>query len=114
MTDLDFEQKFRHIITKIAEVGELYAEAKGQSWQLQELKGTVLSKIIREQGEIPTSKAEIIAKASPDYEKYIQETGEAIKKELRFKAEYEMWKASFEALRSLSSLEKSTRNQIGG
>ena len=111
--NLDFESKFRHIIKKMEESGNAYAEAKGQSWQMQELKGSVLAKIIKEQGEIPQSKAEVLAKATPDYERYIQETSRAITKEIRLKCEYEKWKSSFEALRSLSSLEKFTQQQIG-
>ena len=59
---------------------------------------------------MPISKAEMTAKASTSYMQHITETAEAIKKELRLKAEFEKWKASFEALRSLSSLEKSSRN----
>ena len=108
--DLDFEAKFRTIIMKISKVGEEYAEAKGQSWQAQELKGSVLASIIKAQPDMPTSKAEIIARASEEYKSYIAETASAITKELKLKAEYEKWKASFEALRSLSSLEKSSRN----
>lgn len=107
--NLDFESKFRHIIKKLDEVGTAYAEAKGQSWQMQELKSSFLASIIRPLGEMPVSKAEIIAKASDEYQKFIQETSSAIKKELKLKSDHEMWKASFEALRSLSSLEKRTQ-----
>lgn len=112
--DLDFEGKFRHIIKKMEEAGIAYAEAKGQSWQMQELKGSVLSKIINKQGDIAMSRAEIIAKGSDDFKSYVEETAKAITKELRLKAEYEKWKSSFEALRSLSSLEKATRSNTGG
>ena len=108
--DLDFEDKFRQCIKKISEIGELYAEAKGQSWQAQELKGSILASIIKAQGEMPVSKAEIIAKSSDDYTAYVKETAQAITKELKLKADYEKWKSSFEALRSLSSLEKATRH----
>ena len=54
--------------------GNLYAEAKGQSWQMQELKGSILASLISKQGEIPVSKAEIIAKGSEDYKQYILES----------------------------------------
>jgi hypothetical protein len=83
MVDLDFESKFRHCVKKIEEVGILYAEAKGQSWQMQEMRSSVLAKLIREQGEIPVSKAEILAKASPAYEDYILSTSQAITKVLK-------------------------------
>ena len=111
--NLDFEDKFRNCIKKIAEIGEQYAEAKGQSWQAQELKHTVLASIIKSIGDMPMSKAETLARATEDYKDYIRQTSEAITKELKLKAQYEMWKSSFEALRSLSSLEKSTQREIG-
>ena len=112
--DLDFEDKFRKIIAKIAESGEAYAEAKSQSWYQQELKGSILSSIIKKLGDLPLSKSELLAKDSDDYKAYLTETAKAIYTELSLRAEYEKWKSSFEALRSLSSLEKSTRNQLGG
>ena len=111
--NIDFEDKFRNCIKKIGEIGEAYAEAKGQSWQMQELKGSMLASIINRSGESVVSKAEIIAKSSEEYQSYVRETSQAIKKELSLKAQYEMWKSSFEALRSLSSLEKATQKEIG-
>ena len=62
--NIDFEDKFRNCIKKIGEIGEAYAEAKGQSWQMQELKGSMLASIINRSGESVVSKAEIIAKSS--------------------------------------------------
>lgn len=111
--NLDFEDKFRQCIKKIAEVGESYAESKGQSWQMQELRSSVLAKLIKNYPDLPVSKAEHEAKSSQEYQDFIAETAKAITKELRLKAQYEMWKSSFEALRSLSSLEKSTQREIG-
>ena len=111
--DLDFKERFKDSYTKIKSLGELYAEAKGQSWQMQELKSSVLAKLIKAQGDVPVSKAEIHAKSSGDYEAYIRETAKAITRELHLKAQYEAEKARFEAYRSLSSLEKATRNIIG-
>ena len=109
----EFYQDFRQCWEKIEEVGNLYAEARGQSYQAQELKGSVLASIIKRYPDLPISKAEIEAKASDDYKNYIIETSEAIKKELKLKAQYERWKAQLEATRSLSSLEKVTQHQIG-
>ena len=111
--DLDFKEKFKDSYTKIISIGEAYAEAKGQSWQAQELKGAILASLIKAQNDLPISKAEIIAKASDEYREYITQTASAITKELRLKAQYEAEKARFEAYRSLSSLEKSTRNITG-
>ncbi len=95
-------------------IGEEYAEAKGQSWQMQELKSSVLASIIKGMGEVPVSKGEIAARASEEYKSYISETAKTITKELRLKAQYEAEKARFEALRSLSSLEKIIIKQSEG
>lgn len=110
--DLDFKDKFKDSYTKILSLGEAYAEAKGQSWQMQELKSSVLSRLIlqAQEKESSVSKCEIIAKASDDFKTYVIGTSEAIKTELSLKARYEAEKARFEAYRSLSSLEKATRN----
>lgn len=112
--NIDFENKFRHIIKKMSEVGTSYAEAKGQSWQMQELRTSVLALMMQKLHDIPVSKAEMTAKASSEYVQHLEETSKAIKQELKLKSDYEMWKASFEALRSLSSLEKKTMDIIGG
>ena len=111
--NLDFEDKFRHIIKKIGELGELYAEAKGQSWQSQELKYSVVASLVKSYGEIPLSRAELLAKGSDEYKQYLKETADAIRKELRLKAQLEKWKAKFESMRSLSSLEKAQINSEG-
>ena len=108
--ELDFQQRFRDIITKMDAVGQEYALAKGQSWQAQELKHSILSSIMNSL-EGPISQREMQARASDDYKKYIAETAQAITKELKLKSTYEKYKASFEAMRSLSSLEKSIINK---
>lgn len=99
----------------MASLGEQYADAKAQSWQLQELcssiKSSLLLKALSENEGMSQQKAEAIAKASIEYRNHLDGTAAAIQKELSLKAKYEKTRSSFEALRSLSSLEKSTRNQ---
>ena len=57
--------------------------------------------------DIEEKQREAIAKGSEDFQSYIRQTADSIKKELSLKAQYEMWKASFEALRySLTTVEK--------
>lgn len=107
--DLQFREDFTRIINKMEESGNDYADKKSASWYLQENKGSVLAKEIKATGIETTSKAEISAKTSPTYTEYLKTVAEAIRQEYRAKAESEKWKASFEALRSLSSLEKATR-----
>jgi hypothetical protein len=106
--ELDFHNKFRTCIQNMEKLGNEYAEAKGQSWQMQELKSSVLAKIINRVcvDGISQSKSETLARADEDYQTYIKETASAITKELKLKSQYEKEKAVFEALRSLSSLEK--------
>ena len=111
--DLDFQSKFRQAIKDIETTGELYAHKKAKSWHSQELKHTVLASVIRGLEEMPDNRAERVARASDDYKSYLLETAETIKEELIAKAKYEKASATFEAIRSLCSLEKSTRNQIG-
>lgn len=111
--DADFNQRFRSILDQLEQAGNDYAEAKAQSWQYQELKGTVLAKIMLKINEKTVSKTESLARASEEYETYIIETAKAIKKEHQAKVRYDKLDKEFEATRSLSSLEKSTRNVIG-
>ena|SRR3990167_411607 len=111
--NIDMLASFRECWEKIEEVGNQYAEAKGQSWQSQELKGSVLASIIKKYPSLPVSKAEIEGRSSEDYQTYIKETAKAITKELKLKAQLEKWKAKFESMRSLSSLEKAQINSEG-
>ena len=110
MVDLDFQDKFRHIINKIEETGNIYADKKSKSWYATELKGSILASIIKSLPPMSVSQAELTAKASDDYKSYLAETRDNIKEELEAKAQLEKWKSSFEALRSLSSLEKAQIN----
>jgi len=111
--NLDMLANFRECWEKIEEIGEQYAEAKGQSWQLQELKGCMLANLVKKYPDIAVSKAEHEAKSSEEYQSFIKETAKAITKELKLKAQLEKWKAKFEATRSLSSLEKAQINSEG-
>jgi len=112
--NLDFEHKFRDVIMKMETAGKDYADKKAISWQSQELKYAIISQEMNAlPSEMGSGMKEIKAKASDGYKKYLSETSEMIRQENIAKAIYEKWKASFEALRSLSSLEKATQNQIG-
>lgn len=108
--DLDFFASFKDCVQKIDKIGNEYANGKADSWHKQEMTGSVKSSIMKSLGDIPVSRAEIEAKTHPDYLKHLEETREAIRLELQLKARYEAQKARFEGYRSLSSLEKSTRN----
>ena len=113
--DLDFEARFRKVVLEIEKSGRDYADKKALSWQAQELKYAVMSQEMAFiQSDMGQGAKEVMAKSSDGYKKYVQETAEMIRQENIAKAVYEKWRCSFEALRSLSSLEKATRNYIDG
>ena len=115
--NLDFHQKFQKIIFNLEESGTAYANAKADSWYSQEMcssiKASMMMKFLSENPKLSLSKAEIMAKDSDDYKGHLEETREKIRAENVARAEYKKWDASFEGLRSLSSLEKRTQEQIG-
>ena len=112
--NIDFFEKFRKIISEMEKAGKDYADKKALSWQSQELKYAVMS---QEMASLPADMAqgakETAAKSSEGYKQYVKETAEMIRQENIAKAILEKWKCSFEALRSLSSLEKATLKEIG-
>lgn len=99
-------QDFFDCIDRMEEAGKNYAELKGQSYQKQELKGTVFASVFLKSAGKTIVEKEAQARTSEDYTRHIEETAEAIKKELRAKALLEKEKCYFEALRSLCSLDK--------
>lgn len=112
--DLDFASLFKKAIQEMGETGDEYAEAKAQSWYQQEMKGAVIANIIKEKfSDLPVSRAELAAKASPEYLSYLKETATAIKREGMTKSKHEKSKARFEGYRSLCSLEKKIIQNIG-
>ena len=52
--------------------GEIWADADGAASLLEETKGTVLAKIVKEHFDQPAWKAEALAKADPRYEEHIR------------------------------------------
>ncbi len=113
----EFYADFKQCWEKIEEIGNLYATANAKFHQAQDSKSTVLAKIlwgiIKDDPTLSFAKAEVKAKASPDYQAHIDETAELEEIALSLQAQRDMWKAKFEGTRSLSSLEKVTQNQIG-
>lgn len=108
--DNTFEDRFKKIINKLEEAGQNYANAKAESWYSQEncssIKASIMLRAMQSDPKLSAQKAEVIAKASQDYIKHLQETSDKIRKEHLAKVEYDKWDKSFEANRSLSSLEK--------
>jgi len=115
--NLDFESSFKRILLKLEESGGAYAEAKAQSWYAQEMcgsiKASIMQSLMKDDPKLSLAKAEIMAKASEDYKQHLKETSDKIRQENLTRSEYKKWDASFEANRSLSSLEKRTQQLIG-
>lgn len=110
-TDINFEAKMREACQKIETVGKSYAEARAQSWLLQEQRKVVLSNEMRGlQGSM--AEREMLARCSAVYQAHLVGTSQAIRQELSLRAELDKWQAVFEALRSLGSLEKAKMNMI--
>lgn len=113
--DLDWADLFKKLTQEIDQTGKAYAEAKANSWYAQEMKSALLSKLMNSYGDdIPVSRAEIKAKASDDYSKFLVESRILMELEGKTKSSYEKAKARFDAYRSLCSLEKKTRTLIEG
>ena len=106
MEQITIEKNMREAVNKIEEIGGLYAEAKGLSYQFQKMREVILS---REMSSLEGSMAsrEMYAKSTLVYAKHLEATAKCIENETKLRAYYEKWKAQFEACRSLLSLEKS-------
>ncbi len=113
--DINFEDKLRKAVAQIGKTGETYAAKRGLSWQLQELRKVVLSEQVRAQAQhLSVAERENFARTTDEYRTHIKGTSEAIKEELVARAHYEKAQATFEALRSLCSLEKKKISEFGG
>ena len=102
---IDFEAKFSQTLIEMEKVGTEYAEAKAQSWQLQEMRKVMLAKLQKNILTGSEAAKEKEALRSCQYEQHINGTKEAISKELTSRAKYEKLKATYEALRSLCAQE---------
>ena len=109
MEQFDIEKAMQHAVIKIETTGKEYAEAKGISYHLQQMKKVVLAREMK--GQMGTAaNREMHARASRRYEEHLEGTKQAIIDETRLRAGYERWRAEYEACRSLLSLEKAKAN----
>ncbi len=106
---IQIENDMTTAVNKIEEIGTLYAEAKGVSYQMQKQREVVLAREMKEHGG-SNANQKTEALASDRYVEHIKGTGEAIELETKLKAQLERWKAQYEACRSLLSLEKAKVN----
>ena len=109
MEQYNIEQNMREAVNKIEEIGSLYAEAKGLSYQMQKMREVVLAREMKNY-EGTSAFREMEAKASDRYSEHLEGTRDAIIEETKLKAQYERWQAQYESCRSLLSLEKAKAN----
>lgn len=102
---MDYEEKFRTVISEMEKAGFEYADAKALSWHLQEMRKVIISNQMKSAPGKSMAEKELIARTSQEYLTHLEGTKVAISNELRAKAKYEKLSASYEALRSLSSQE---------
>jgi len=115
VSDVNFMTWFSKTLEDMEAAGEKYAEAKGQSWNLQEHRKVVLAKQMKASNLLGVKSAaeqEREALISPEYQQHLDGTAEAIKEEHKAKVKYDALQAKFEAIRSMSSLEKARMNLV--
>ena len=104
----DFTEKLRDTVTQIEKKGVEYANARGISWHLQEMRKVVLADEMRMLDQnLSVAEQDKRARYSKAYVLHLEGTKVAIQRELTFRAKYERYKYQFEAIRSMMSLEKS-------
>ena len=109
---IDFLSKMTEVCQLIEELGLQYAEAKGTSWHMQEMRRVMLAHEMAQYDNLPVSQREIKALISDAYKTHLDGTRHAIQREHELKAKLERYQAQFEAYRSLCSLEKAKMNLI--
>ena len=109
---MDWVELFQNVLDEMVRTGDEFADAKSQSWLLQEQRSAVLSRVMNEIAEeepkLAVSKVEAKARASNEYQEHLVGTSEAIRAELKAKCRYERACSEFESLRSRISLDKKT------
>jgi len=110
---IDFENKFRELLSKYEKTGLEYAEAKSQSWHLQEMKSPIFSSELLSAEGNTVGEREAKAKTSNAYLTHLQGTAVAVEKELKLKVKLERLSMAYEALRSLAS-QQTASMRFGG
>lgn len=104
--NINFMTWFKDTISDMEKAGENYAERKSESWSLQKHEKSVFADLVNNSTAKTQGQREMEAYASPVYKQHIEGTKEAIRLETLAKVHYDALKDKFEAIRSMSSLEK--------
>lgn len=112
-----WSEKFNKALIEMQKCGDVYAEAKSQSWFLQEMcsvmKSSLIEKALSENPKLSQVRAECVARSSKEYIVHLDGTKVAIELELKSKCRYEKAVNTFEACRSLVSLDKKLEGKSG-
>ncbi len=93
------------LATELAKRGETWADANAAAEALEETKGTVLAQLAAEflgKGE-SAAKAELLAKAHPDYSTHLEKMVAARRSANRARVRFDVYKAYIELARSAES-----------
>jgi len=107
---INFTKWFQDTLEDMEEAGEAYAEAKGVSWNMQEHRKVVLAEQMKLSGKKTAAEQERDALTSEAYKLHLEGTAESIKIEHKCRVKYDALQSKFEAVRSMSSLEKAKMN----
>ncbi len=94
--------------------GEMWADCQAAADLLEETKGTLLAKLLKENFEHPAWKADALAKADQRYEEHIKAMVDARRLATLAKVRYDGAKAMGEFARSAESTRRAEMNLAGG
>jgi len=106
----DFTKWFGDTLDDMEQAGETYSDLKSQSWSMQEHRKVVLATEMKKSDKKSVAGQEQDALVSEAYKLHLEGTAEAIRLEHRAKVHYDALQSKFEAIRSMSSLEKAKIN----
>jgi hypothetical protein len=111
MTDkLDAIKDPARLAQSIVARGELWADTNAAADVLEETKGTLLSKLLKEHFDQPAWKADALAKGDPRYEEHIRAMVDARRLANVARVRYDGAKAMGEFIRSAESTRRAEMN----
>lgn len=109
---VDIAKGMNTAAANIEKYGDKYAEARAQSWLLQEQLKVVKAHEMKKHQSLTIAAAEREALDSDAYHTHLKGTAAAVRAEASLRATYERWKAEFEKFRSLLSAQKAQMNLV--
>ena len=88
---------------RLIETGEAYADADHAASLLEETKGTLLAKLVKEHIEQPAWKADALAKADARYEEHVTAMVNARREATKCRVRYDAGRAFIDLARSAES-----------